>query len=119
MPDLGHQLGPEQLLLGSRRLLELEHAALAQLLVRGPCRLVERPAGGGDGLVHVVVTGVGHLAEHLLGGRVDVVEHLARLGLDELAVDQHPLLAVNGRGISCHGVLPSAYPPGTLLPSLR
>ena len=35
---------------------------------------------------------VGHLADDLLGGRVDVVERLARVGLHELAVDQHPSL---------------------------
>jgi hypothetical protein len=101
-PHLGHQLGPQQLLLLFQGRLQLEHAALAQLLVGRPGRLVEGPAGRRDGLVHVLVAGVGHLAEYVLGRRVDVVEHLARLGLDQLAVDQHPELAVQSRVTRCH-----------------
>ena len=100
-PHLGHQLGPQQLALLFEGRLQLEQATLAQLLVGRPVRLVEGAPGGGDGGVHVLVTGVGHLAEHLFGGRVDVVEDLARRGLDELAVDQHPLLSVERRRFAC------------------
>ena len=42
-----------------------------------------------DGPLHVLGRGVGHLAEHLLGRRIDVLEPLARGGLDELAADEH------------------------------
>jgi hypothetical protein len=91
---LGHQLGPEQLLLPFQRGLQLEQAALAQLSVGRPRRLVEGTPSGRDGPFHVLVTGIAHLTEHFFGRRVDVVEHLSRLGLDELAVDQHPQLAL-------------------------
>ena len=77
VPDLGHQLGAEQLLLADDGVLELAQAPLAEGPVGRPPRLVEGPAGGGDGPVHVGGRGVGRLAEHLLGRRVDVVEAAA------------------------------------------
>ena len=46
--------------------------------------LVEGPPGRGDGPVHVHGRGVGGLAEHLLGGRVDVVEPATVGGVDQL-----------------------------------
>ena len=58
-----------------------------------------------DRPLHVVGRGVGDLAEDLLGGRVDVVERLARIGLDQLAVDEHPLLGVDLHCLT-HGRLP-------------
>jgi hypothetical protein len=39
---------------------------------------------------HVGTRAVGGLTEDFLGGGVDVVERLAGLALDELAVDEHP-----------------------------
>ena len=53
---------------------------------------------------HVGAGAVGDRAEHLLGGRVDVVEGLAAFGVDELAVDQHALLV---HQVSCRGRTPS------------
>ena len=49
-----------------------------------------------DGPVHVLGGTVGDLADHLLGGRVDVVEGLARGRLDELAVDEHVRFRIDG-----------------------
>ena len=96
--DLGHQLGAEQLLLGHDRVLQLAQALLAERPVGGPVRLVERLASGTDGEVHVLGATVGHLTQHLFGGRVDVVEATAGPTLDELAADQHAHLALHGRG---------------------
>jgi hypothetical protein len=107
-PDLGDQLLAEQLGVVLDRLGELGEAALAQLLVRRPVGLVEGSARGGDGPSHVLDGGVGDLADDLLRGGVDVVEALARRGLDELAVDEHAGLARHhegGRGLDRgHGV---------------
>ena len=61
----------------SRALLELLEAAPAEGPVGGPVGVVERPPGRPDGPLHVVDRGVGHLAEHFLGGRIDVPERLA------------------------------------------
>ena len=108
--DLGDELLADELLLADDGVLQLLEAALAQLAVGGPGGLVERPAGRGDGEVHVVGAAVGDLAEHLFGGRVDVVEPAARLGVDELAVDQHALLALDGRG-RCPVWSSSSSPP--------
>ena len=66
--------------------------------LRRPVGLVERAPCGGDGALHVVGRRVGDLAEHLLGGGVDVVEALARRGFDQLAVDEHADLALHGAG---------------------
>src|SRR5207248_8422888 len=64
---------------------------------------------GGDGLPHLGLAPVGDLGEDLLGGRVDVVERGAGGGLDELAVDEHPVLGVDrGRGRVAHASFPSA-----------
>src|SRR6478609_4359192 len=52
----------------------------------------------GHGALHVLRRRVGHRSEHLFGGRVDVVERLARRRLDELAVDEHADLALHGCG---------------------
>ena len=87
--DLQDQLFTDLLPLGLECLLELFEAPLAQRPVGGPVGLVECPAGGGDGRLHVAGRAVGDLTEDILGGRVDVVECLARLGIDELPVDKH------------------------------
>ena len=86
------------LLLALDRLLELPQALLPERVVGRPVGLVERATRGGDGALHVVGGSVGDLAEHLFGGRVDVVEALARRGFDELAVDEHADLALHGAG---------------------
>ncbi len=39
--------------------------------------------------LHVLRGRVGHLPEHLFGGRVDVLEPLARRGFDQFAIDEH------------------------------
>ena len=77
-PDLGDDLLAQLLALGLERLLQLLEAALAQGTVGRPVRLVEGRAGGGDGAAHVLGRRVGHLPQHLFGGRVDVLEALAR-----------------------------------------
>ena len=106
---LGDQLRPQELPLLFESGLQLADAALAERLVRRPGRLVEGPPGGGDGLVHVVVAGIGHRPQDLFGGGIDVVEGLAGLGVDELSVDQHAVLALCRAG---HGHLsPSARSP--------
>src|SRR5262249_53115260 len=74
---------------------------LAEHVVRRPVRLVERAPGGRDRPAHVLVAAVGHLAENLFGGRVDVVELLARLRIDEGTVDEHPPLRLEG---ACFGL---------------
>ena len=89
---LGHELGPQRLLLLVERVLELLEAPLPERGVRRPVGLVERPARRFDRPVHVVGAGVGDLARDLLGGRVDVAVRRARRRLDELPVDQHPRL---------------------------
>ncbi len=105
---LGHELGPEQLLLLLESGLQLCQTPLAQLLVGRPVGLVEGLAGGGDGGVGILVAGVRHLAEDVLRGRVDVVEGLSRPGLDEFPADQHPGLARHGGGLlrGRHGCAP-------------
>ncbi len=110
--DLQDQLLAQLLLLGLEAVLQLLEAVLAERVVGRPVGLVERPAGGDDGLVHVGRRAVGDLAEDLLGRRVDVVERCARCRLDELAVDQHPRFRMH------HGILlaPLDFPwmPGHL-----
>ena len=100
--DLGDELLAVLLALGLERLLQLLEAALAQGAVGRPVGLVEGPPGRGDRPLHVLGGGVGHLAEHLLRRRVDVLEPLARSCLDELAVDEHAHLA--GRALGGHAV---------------
>ena len=85
--------GPQRLALLGQRLLELAQAPLPQLGVARPVRLVERPPGRGDRALHVVGARVGDRADDFLGRRVDVVVARSRRRLDELAVDQHPVLA--------------------------
>ena len=97
-PDLGDELGAQRLLLALDGRLQLLQAPLAECAVRRPVGLVERAAGRGDGALHVVDAGVGHLTEHLLGGGVDVVEALAGSGFGQLAVDEHAHFAVDGAG---------------------
>ena len=91
--DFGHELGPQELLLADDGVLELAQAALTEGAVGRPRRLVERPAGRDDGPVHVGSRGVGGLAQHLLGGRVDVVEGAAGGRFEQFAVDHHSELA--------------------------
>ena len=55
---LGHQFGAQQLHLVLERGLQLQQAPLAQFAVGRPVGLVEGPAGGADGAVHVLVAGV-------------------------------------------------------------
>jgi hypothetical protein len=86
--DLEDQLLAQFLLLRFDRVVQLQQAALAQLAVGRPVGLVERASGGIDGPVHVLLRGIGDLAERLLGGRVDVREG-AGLPVDELAADHH------------------------------
>src|SRR5256885_1019683 len=87
--DLGDEFRAQLLLLAHDRLVQLLEAALAERAVGGPVGLVERPPGGGDGALHVVDGRVGDFAQHLLGGRVDVLEALAGGGFHQLAVDEH------------------------------
>ncbi len=110
-PDLGHQLGAELLLLAHDRLVELAQAPLAERTVGGPRRGVERGPGTADGPVHVHRRGVGRLSEHLLGGRVDVVEPSALGGVDQRAVDEEAGLP--GRCGGGHiGLLSSVWSDG-------
>ena len=75
--------------------MQLLEALLAEGVVRRPVGLVEGASGTVDRPLHFSGGGVGDLADDFLGGRVDVVEGLAGIGIDELAVDQHPLLGVD------------------------
>ena len=86
--DLEDELLAQLIDLGLDRVVQLQQAALAQLLVGRPVGLVEGAAGGVDGPVHVLLRRVGDFAERLLGRRVDVGEG-AGLAVDELAVDHH------------------------------
>ncbi len=67
---------------------------MAEVGVLAPLAVgVEGVARDADGALHVRHRAVGHRADDLLGGRVLDVERTAALGLDELATDEHPLLA--------------------------
>ena len=103
--DLEDQLLAQLLLLGLDRVVQLQQAALAQLLVGRPVGLVEGAPGGVDGPVHVLLRRVGDLAERLLGRRVDVGEG-AGLPVDELAVDHHLGLEPDLYSVShiCHSL---------------
>ena len=79
----------------SSAVLQLLEAALAKRPVRRPVGLVERPARRVDGAVHVVRRAVGHLTQHLFGGRIDVRERRARRRVLELAVDEQSLLGLD------------------------
>jgi hypothetical protein len=103
---LQDQLLAPLLPLGVEGGLELLQATRPQGAVGRPVRLVERPAGGGDGPPHVGRRRVGDAAEHLLGRRVDVLERLAGIGIDELAVDEHPRLRADLRCVG-HSAPPS------------
>ena len=97
-PTSATRICAQRFLLAHDRFVQLAEALLAEGAVGRPVGLVERSARRGDGALHVVDTRVGDLAEHLFGGRVDVVEALARRGLHELAVDEHADLALHGAG---------------------
>ncbi len=98
-PHLEDQLLAQGLPVLLERVLQLGQALLAPRAVGRPVGLVEGAPRRVDGAVHLVGRRVGHLPDNLLGGGVDVVERLARVGADELAVDEHPLFVV---GCSCH-----------------
>ena len=87
-PDFEDEFLAQLLFLRFDRVVQLQQAALTQLVVGRPVGLVEGPAGGVDGPVHVLLRRVGDLPERLLGGRVDVGEG-AGLAVDQLAVDHH------------------------------
>ena len=93
--DFEDQLLAQLLLLGLQRLVELLEAALAEGVVGRPVGLVEGTAGRVDRPLHLGGRRVGHRTDHLFGGRVDVVEGLARVGLDQLPVNEHPLLRID------------------------
>jgi len=61
-----------------------------------PHGLVGAPRGP-DGIVHIGGIRLGHLGQHLLGGRVDGLARLARAGIPELTVDEQPV-----RGLDVH-----------------
>ena len=86
--DLEDELLAQLLFLRFDRLVQLQQTALTQLVVGRPVGLVERPAGGVDGPVHVLFRRVSDFPERLLGCRVDVGER-AGLAVDQLAVDHH------------------------------
>ncbi len=100
---LEDELLSQLLAFGLERVLQLGEAARTELAVGRPARLVESPARGVDGPAHLGARSVGDLAQDLLGRRVDVVERPARIGADELAVDQHPGLVL---GCCGHCALP-------------
>ena len=107
-PDLGDELGPEGLLLGLERGLQLREALLAEVPARGPVGAVERAAGGVDRPLHLGGGRVRDCPEHLLRGGVDVLERRPGIGIDQLPVDEHPRLASNGHWSpvlpSCHSI---------------
>lgn len=77
----------------AQRVAQLPDAAHAQFGVGRPVGVVECAAGGLDGISHVLGRRVGGHTEHLLGGRVDGVEH-AFPACDEFAVDEQLTLAI-------------------------
>ena len=94
-PDLGDDLLAQLLALGVERILELLEAALAQRAVGRPVGLVEGRAGGGRWPRRMSSADASATwTQHLFGRRVDVVERLARGGLDEVAPDEHADLTV-------------------------
>jgi hypothetical protein len=93
-PDLEDELLPQHLLLGDEGVVELEEAVPAEGAVRRPRGLVEGPAGGVDGPVHVARRGVGDPAELLPGRRVEDRER-AGAAVGEGAVDEHPGLELD------------------------
>ena len=70
------------------RLVELLEAADPEVDVVGPVAGVERAAGGGDGGLGVGDGAVGSVAEHL--SRRGVQRGERPLGVDQIAVDEHP-----------------------------
>ena len=68
----------------------------------GPVGLLERPACRPDGLVDLLVRGDRDLAPRDRGERIDALERAAVGALHPLAVDEHPVVAVEvvGAGIS-------------------
>ena len=68
----------------------------------GPVGLLERAACRPDGLVDLLVRGDRDLAPRDRGERIDALERAAVRALDPLAVDEHPVVAVEvvGAGIS-------------------
>ena len=97
------------LLLRLQRFVQLLETTLAKGVVGRPIGLVEAAAGRVNGTSHVLGRGVGHFAQHLFGGGIDVVEPLARRSLDELAVDEHAHFA--DAGWVGHGCAPSSGIP--------
>src|ERR1700691_5910362 len=79
--------------------MQLQQAALTQLVVGRPVGLVEGSPGGVDGPQHVLFRRVSDLPERLLGCRVDVGEG-AGLAVDQLAVDHHLRLEPNLYSVS-------------------
>jgi hypothetical protein len=72
--------------------LELTQRPLPKVAIVGPIGLVERPPSRADRAVHVRDSGVGHLADHFLSGRIHIGVRGTRGRIDELTVDQHPCL---------------------------
>ena len=72
--------------------LQLVEALLAEGVVADHEVVSKARRAAAIGGLHVGRRAVGDDAEHLLGGRVDVVEGLAALAVDELPVDQQPPL---------------------------
>jgi hypothetical protein len=87
--DLGDDLVAVGLPLRLQGGLQLLEAALAERVVGRPVGLVEGPPGGVNGPLHVLGRSVGYFPQHFFGGRIDIVEPLARRGLDELTVNEH------------------------------
>ena len=72
----------------TQRLVQLLEAADPQLDVRSTSRWCRTPARGSDRGFGVGDGGVGRVAEHLAGGRVE--RRKRPVGLDQLSVDQQP-----------------------------
>ena len=92
--DFGDQLGADVFRFLLQRLVQLHQAALPELVVGRPVGGVERAAGGGDGLLHVLGAGVGGEPEHFLIRRIDVVDGLPGRRIPQPPVDKQPGLGI-------------------------
>ena len=95
--DLEDQLLEQLLPFALQRFLELLETALTEGPIGRPLGLVERPASDIDGAAHLRRRRIDDGTEHLLGGRVHVVEGLAEVGGDQLSLDEHARLRLRSR----------------------
>ena len=92
-PHLGNQFGAKFFSLPLERRLELLETPPAKGPIGAPLGFVERPTRRGNRPGHIGATAAGNQAQHLFGRGVHILEGRAAFGVDQLAVDEHTMLA--------------------------